>query len=354
MISRFRVISSILILCLLCVACHKQKDLFVLRGEIYSQEKDSIIVLGFDTGFDKTDTIRFENGTFTYTLTPDTIVPLILFFSDGSQEVVFAEKGVSCQLQKLHPDSLCIINGSPLNDKLTEFKISAHNDTCTKQLIERIDSFILKDPLSQISPYLIYNYLLLYNNADKNSILDLLKKMSGIIQNNSFVTDLKATLTVEKNLPVYLPQVTVEDSTKTTQNLNDLTGKYILLYVWASWDEKSRHNRKALTEIEERYIDKKKELVIADISIDTKKERWKKALEEDSIEWSQFIDTNGLNSTFVRVFNIDRLPFYILLSGEKRILEYGYSLQPLTDQLDTTLTMNKNNIPNLKAKQKNE
>lgn len=352
MISRFRLISNILILCLLCFSCNKQKDLFVLSGEVYGQGRDSILVLGFDTRFEKTDTIRFENGTFSYTLTPDTILPLILYFSDGSQEMVFAEKGTSCHLQKLHPDSLCLVSGSPLNDNLTAFRISAKNDTCAKQIIARIDSFILNDPFSQISPYLIYDYLLRYDRGDKESIMDLLKKMSGTVQNNSFVADLKSTLIAEKNVPIYLPNIIVADSSTKKQTIDELTNDYnILLYIWASWDEKSRNDRKRLSEIEERY--RNKDLIIADVSIDTNIQRWKRAMEEDSIDWPQFIDINGWNSSFIRNFNIDKLPFYILLSGQKRILFSGDSLRPITEQLDTTLS-NKNIRTNLKSKQKNE
>lgn len=350
--SLFHYSSSIIILCLLCISCNKQKDLFVLNGEVYNHGRDSIIVSGFDVRFDKTDTIRYENGTFSYSLTPDTILPLIFSFSDGSQEMVFAEKGASCHLQKLYPDSICLVYGSTLNDQLSTFRLSAKNDTCSKQIIERIDSFISNDPFSQISPYLIYDYLLRYDRGDRESIISLINKMSGNNQDNYFVTDLKSTLIAEKKVPIYLPNIIVADSSAKRQTIEELTSdKKILLYIWASWHERSRQDRLYLTDIKEKY--KNKDLIIADISIDTNTKRWKRAIKEDSIDWPQFIDVDGWNSPFISNFNIDRLPYYILLSGQKRILCSGDSLKPITEQLDTTLS-NINIRPNQKSKQKFE
>lgn len=341
---------NITILCLLCFSCNKQKDLFVLSGEVYGEGRDSIIVSGFDTRFDKTDTIRYENGTFSYSLTPDTILPLLLSFSDGSQEMVFAEKGVSCHLQKSHPDSICLVYGSTLNDQLSAFRIAAKNDTCVKQTIARIDSFISSDPFSQVSPYLIYDYLLRYDMTDRESISNLLKKMSGTVQDNSFVADLKNTLIAEKNIPLYLPNIIVADSSAKRQPFDKLVSDdNILVIIWASWDEKSRHDRKMLTMVEEKY--RNKEFTIADVSIDTNTKRWEMALEEDSLDWPQFIDVNGWNSSFVTNFNIEKLPFYILLSGEKRVLLFGESLKPITEHLDTTLTK-KSIRPIIKSKPK--
>ena len=60
----------------LSVSCGRHKGEFVLHGTV-QDDTDSILVVGLDSRFDRTDTIICNNGVFKWSFRPDTATALI-------------------------------------------------------------------------------------------------------------------------------------------------------------------------------------------------------------------------------------------------------------------------------------
>ena len=325
------------------VSCRKESDRFVLNG-IYtangSRGTDSmILVTGIDSRFDRTDTIFPADGSFKWSFTPDTVTPLLLLFPDGTRQAVFAEKGITSQI--IFPDSgSIVIGGGYCNDSFQSFMESVNDVTTLDRMTERIDSFIRTDPFSEVTPMLIYEFMIQRFHANKAEIEPLLKKMSGNMQDCPFVVNLKSGFGGETSGSSYITSTNMIDTSMVKVPFSQIgDNQHLLVCIWASWDEKSNEARKEMTRFKEFYSDRL--FTIADISIDTNPGRWKEAVAKDTLDWVSYCDTEGWNSRIIREGQIQELPVYMLCSGLKRIILKTNSLTEMDLLLESELPLKK-------------
>lgn len=116
------------------------------------------------------------------------------------------------------------------------------------------------------------------------------------------------------------PSFNYENHKGGTTKLEDLRGKYVYVDVWATWCAPCRAEIPYLKGIEEKYHDKKIEFV--SISIDTKKdyEKWKKFVTEKQLGGIQLFADNDWNSAFVKAYNINGIPRFILIDPKGNIV----------------------------------
>ncbi|MDD3003375.1 TlpA disulfide reductase family protein [Flavobacterium sp.] len=116
------------------------------------------------------------------------------------------------------------------------------------------------------------------------------------------------------------PSFNYENHKGGTTKLEDLRGKYVYVDVWATWCGPCRAEIPYLKAIEEKYHDKKIEFV--SISIDTKKdyEKWKKFVTEKQLGGIQLFADNDWNSAFVKAYNINGIPRFILIDPKGNIV----------------------------------
>ncbi|MBL1410236.1 TlpA disulfide reductase family protein [Sphingobacterium faecale] len=98
-------------------------------------------------------------------------------------------------------------------------------------------------------------------------------------------------------------------------------GEYCMLEFWASWCGPCRGEIPHLVKINEKYKDSGFKII--SISIDEKDEHWKKAMEEEKMTWTQLNDPNGFKGEISQAYNIQGIPFAILLDPEGRIVDFN-------------------------------
>lgn len=321
-------ITAILLFCLALISCNRQKNIFTLEGVIENGCNDSIIVVGFDYRFDRTDTIRPVNGKFKYTLQVDTITPLLLFHTDGTQDIVFAEKELTSILHKSDSTRYSSITGGVANDELTLFRSKAVNDTTLAQIVARIDTFVTEDPFSEVIPYLIFEYLLHRNSASVSQINSITNKMSGLLQDHQFILDLNSNIKSVGGSSSFISRVTVADTASIKKQFNQISDRgYQVMCIWASWHEQSSNARREFYALKDSFPDKR--MTYTALSIDTNFERWKETVSADSLNWVEYCDQTGWNSKIVTTAGINRLPAYLLLTAQEHITAICYSIDDL-------------------------
>ncbi|TDQ75434.1 TlpA disulfide reductase family protein [Sphingobacterium yanglingense] len=98
-------------------------------------------------------------------------------------------------------------------------------------------------------------------------------------------------------------------------------GEYCMLEFWASWCGPCRGEIPHLVKINEKYKDAGFKII--SISIDEKDAQWRKAMEEEKMTWTQLNDPNGFNGEITKAYNIQGIPFAILLDPEGRIVDFN-------------------------------
>ena len=100
--------------------------------------------------------------------------------------------------------------------------------------------------------------------------------------------------------------------------LSSLRGKYVLIDFWASWCGPCRREIPNIKKVYAEFKDKG--LQVVGVSIDNSDKAWRKALEEENIDYLQLYDPEGITS---KLYNYNGIPFIILISPEGIILEKG-------------------------------
>jgi peroxiredoxin len=128
--------------------------------------------------------------------------------------------------------------------------------------------------------------------------------------------------------------ITLPDMNGDTIALSSFVGDYIILSFWASWNEGSVNENKNLKSVYNKY--KSEGLKVYQVSFDTNRETWQRAVRFDELPWINVLDRNYPNSELVGLYNIQQLPSNYLLDKDGSIIGkdlLGRSLRIKMEQL---------------------
>ena len=101
-------------------------------------------------------------------------------------------------------------------------------------------------------------------------------------------------------------------------SMHSIKGKVKVIDFWASWCGPCRREIPNIKKVYAEFKDKGLEVV--GVSIDHSDEAWKKALEEEKLDYLQLSDPKSVTS---KLYNYNGIPFIILISPEGIILNKG-------------------------------
>ncbi len=93
--------------------------------------------------------------------------------------------------------------------------------------------------------------------------------------------------------------------------LNDIKGKATLIDFWAAWCRPCRAENPNVVRVYNKYHDKG--LSIIGVSLDKTAEAWKKAIEEDKLDWHHVSNVAYFNDAIAKQYNVDAIPATFLL-----------------------------------------
>ena len=94
--------------------------------------------------------------------------------------------------------------------------------------------------------------------------------------------------------------------------------KLVLIDFWASWCGPCRKEGENVKAIYADYKDKGFDVL--GVSLDNKLEAWKKAIEDDGIQWGQVSDLKGWATPMTKLYDFNGIPYLVLVDGEGRIV----------------------------------
>ena len=151
-----------------------------------------------------------------------------------------------------------------------------------------------------------------YNVFTKNSTND---------KNNAIITekyDKLMVLTDGKPSPKFIDY---ENYAGGTTSLDDLKGKYVYVDVWATWCGPCKAEIPSLKRVEAQYHDKNIEFV--SISIDQARDhyKWLAMVKDKELGGIQLFADNEGNSTFIKEYQIQGIPRFILIDPKGNIVD---------------------------------
>lgn len=138
------------------------------------------------------------------------------------------------------------------------------------------------------------------------------------------------------------PEITMTKADGTSFSLSALKGKLVLIDFWATWCAPCVEEQPQLKAMYETYSEqvKNNQFEILGVSLDKNKESWQKAIDRFNINWIQISDLKFWKSPVAKLYEVDELPFNVIIDGEGTILAKNLHGKELEEFIKKSLTQN--------------
>ncbi|MFV0606053.1 MAG: redoxin domain-containing protein [Niabella sp.] len=131
------------------------------------------------------------------------------------------------------------------------------------------------------------------------------------------------------------PDFTLNDVDGKPTTLSSLKGKYVLVDFWASWCKPCRMENPNVVAAYNQF--KNKNFTVLGVSLDENREAWENAIKADNLTWTHVSDLKNWESAVVPLYQIQGIPFNVLLDPQGNIIAQDLRGSGLTAKLSEVL-----------------
>jgi len=134
------------------------------------------------------------------------------------------------------------------------------------------------------------------------------------------------------------PEFSLPDPNGKMISLSSLRGRYVLVDFWASWCKPCRMENPTVVEAYARF--KNRNFTVLGVSLDKPdgKNDWMNAVMKDRLTWTQVSDLQYWESPVVPLYNIQGIPYNVLIDPAGKIVAESLRGQQLAATLEQVLT----------------
>ena len=308
------------------------KEVYI-EGEFEHLEQGEFFIYSTDEALDRLDTLRIQDGSFSYKLPTLQTATLHILYPNLSELVVFGNPGADIKIKGDAQNlSEVEVTGSEDNERFTEFRLEVLGKSSAEAKSIAHD-YILRHPTLAMSQYLLANYFLCDTATTAQQATELYDSLCRACPDDLALSKLAfhvrsiGKLRVGNPLPDFSLTLTPNHGGNGTEERTitraDYKDKLLLFAFWASWRGGSMNAVYRARRFRREQKGKGKEVSLISYSLDADKRLFTRLEERDSIDFASYCDFRCFASPLIQEWGIRELPYFILVTPDGRIAAKG-------------------------------
>lgn len=304
---------------------------------------DQLVLTYFTKDTVEIDTVKVTGGKFTWQASLPEPQKIYMFFPQRMMEF-FAENGNITINGNIDSLDALRITGSKIQQEADAFEKSIKEITDQENKIygswnqgtpedqvareekleelraqrrARAEKYIAEHPQSAYSVSMVYDRATMGEYGEIKKLYDLLSPAAQQTIIGSLVGKrlevLKRSAIGERML-----DFTQNDTEGKPVHFSDFAGKYVFVDFWASWCGPCRAENPNVLKAYNKYKDKN--FTVVGVSLDDDGDRWKKAIKDDNMPWTQVSDLKGWQNEVSTYYGIQAIPSTLLVDPQGKII----------------------------------
>ncbi|MFK7969220.1 MAG: thioredoxin-like domain-containing protein [Bacteroidia bacterium] len=338
---------------------------FNLQGLIEGQDTGWVHLLHFEDGsYAKLDSSRLKQGVFSFkgsiSIPQRYYVQLAnrksraAFFMDGGEMSFtapadslrgFELEGSSLQdafedynnRYRAHQETLSILHrqvreAQAIDDTVFAKKLQARGDSLYEAGLDESRRYVRTHPHSPVASYVLYRDLAFSSDPDElGGLYDALDPSQSSVPYAQMMAE-RISLLREVAVGQPVKHFLLPDTSGVSFRSESLKGQYYLIDFWASWCGPCRKENPNVVASYEKYHPKGFEII--GVSLDTDRQKWLGAIEDDGLMWIQVSDLKGWQSSAGKYYGVKAIPHTVLVDPQGMIIARDLRGPSLRDKLE--------------------